>query len=511
MLQHVQQFRRDVLAIDGRNQMFMLVALALAGAIGLVSAALLIQLEELAFLLFGAPVFALAVRYPRHAVYLFVAAFPLTIGLPRGFGGIPLLRLGEVLMVVVFAAVMINGLLNHPWKLRLGPLDLGMFAIVLTGSIIPTLVVEGRRLEVGAEGFNVLVGPIKYLLVYRMIRSVVQTREHVRTIIHCLLFASTIVGLVGIGQRQNILGIDDFVRTYYMDEGTRQWISRSWLNPEAFRITSLMSNWNVAGSYLSFSIIIAIYYAQTFTNGWRWMLWLGPVIAINGLALILTGNTSSTLGLIGAIALGTLYLRRLPRGAVLLVIGAILSMIFFSNFVMLRLTEQFGGNANTGVTGNSFFTRVSLWQTQFLPVLEGNYLLGIGPELPDQIWWNTEESQYLFLLYKGGIFYLIGYLAWVGLTLWMCKRAMDSSDELARMLGLAGALVMVALLYMGISNAYATYTPPMANVWILLAIVSAASTWATNETNTTSGRTYAQPTLGPETHPDAARKQPVSL
>jgi hypothetical protein len=79
------------------------------------------------------------------------------------------------------------------------------------------------------------------------------------------------------------------------------------------------------------------------------------------------------------------------------------------------------------------------------------------------------------------------------------------------MLGLVGALLMIALLYMGISNAYATYTPPMVNVWILLAIVSAASTWATNETHSTSGRTYAQSTLGFETHPDAARKQPVSI
>jgi hypothetical protein len=511
MTQHVQQFRRDVPAILGRNQPFALVALALAGVIGLVSAALLIQLQELALVLLGIPIFALAVRYPRQAVYLFVFAFPLTIGLPRGFGGIPLLRMGEVLMVVVFAAVMINGLINHPWQLRLGPLDLGMFIIVLTGSIIPTLVVEGRRLEVGAEGFNVLVGPIKYLLVYRMVRSVVQTRAHVKTIIVTMLLSSTIVGLVGVGQRLGVLGIDEFVRTYYMDEGTRQWISRSWLNPEAFRITSLMSNWNVAGSYLAFSLVIAIYYTQTFTQGWKWTLWLGPIIAINGLALILTGNTSSTFGLILSIVLGTLYLRRLPRGAVVLVIGAILAVIFFGNFVTLRLMEQFGGNANTGVSGNSFFTRISLWQTQFLPVLEGNYLLGIGPELPEEIWWNTEESQYLFLLYKGGIFYLLGYLAWTGLTLWMCKRAMDSGDELARMLGLVGALLMIALLYMGISNAYATYTPPMVNVWILLAIVSAASTWATNETHSTSGRTYAQSTLGFETHPDAARKQPVSI
>lgn len=208
------------------------------------------------------------------------------------------------------------------------------------------------------------------------------------------------------------------------------------------------------------------------------MLWLTPIIMLNSVALAISGNFASIAGLLGSLIAATIFLRRVPRGMVPIIISVALASVVFSSFFQARISQQFNNTTGDVVLASTFTDRIQLWVDQFLPVLEGQYLLGIGPELPPEVWWSTEESQYLFLLFKGGILYLLSYLLWIVLGVRVAIRAIRTPDLLARMLGYTALCMLLALVYMGISNAYATYTASITALWIVLALASTAGLWA---------------------------------
>jgi len=451
--------------------------LAAAGFVGLFVALLLLRDERLALLLAAVPLAALAVRYPRAACYIFVVLFPLTVGIPRSRFGIPGLRLGEVLLLLACAAVVMHALLQRPWRLMFDEIDVAMLFIVLTGTIVPLLMMQARGQELTADAVNIFLGPLKYYLIYRLIRAVVQSREHVHSIIRAWFIASTVVALVAIGESLNFPGVRDFLHNNYMSESTKLYITQSWRNPVLYRATSVFDgSWNTLGSYSSFTIILAVYYGQTQQR--ISMLWLTPIIMLNSVALAISGNFASIAGLLGSLIAATIFLRRVPRGMVPIIISVALASVVFSSFFQARISQQFNNTTGDVVLASTFTDRIQLWVDQFLPVLEGQYLLGVGPELPPEVWWGTEESQYLFLLFKGGILYLLSYLLWIVLGVRVAIRAIRTPDLLARMLGYTALCMLLALVYMGISNAYATYTASITALWIVLALASTAGLWA---------------------------------
>jgi hypothetical protein len=476
-----QQIRAQQPVIDTQipNWLSWVLGLALASGCGLVAALLATEDVKFAVVLIGLPIFALGVRFPRITLYLCVFLFPLSIGMPRGLFGLPIFRPGEAILIVAFGAIMINRLFHYPWRIGFTPIDMGMFILFICGILIPLLVATWRGQQITTDNMNVLVGPIRFYMIYLMVRAVVHNKNQLKHVLHAGFAASIIVSVLGICQKYNLFGVPEFLGNYYMDASTREFLYLTWRNPDLFRITSVFNgSWNTVGSYLSFMLLTAIYYAETLRSRISLVL-ISGVIAIDGLALVLSGNVSSTSALIGGIILGSLYLRRLPKTVTPLIFGAILAAIFFSDFVALRFTQQFGSTSGDTVLASSFSYRIMLWVTEFLPALEGRWLLGVGPDLPPEVWWGTEESQYLFLLYKGGILYLIAYLLWAALAVAMCFLCMlYSSSDLARMLSIACGTIVIGLMYMGISNAYATYSAPMAHLWIMMALVSSASIWS---------------------------------
>lgn len=482
----------------------LLLGLAVATAIGVATALIALIEPRLALVLLGAPIFALMVHYPRITFYGLVILFPFTIGMPRGTAGIPILRPGEAFLVVAFGAIMLNQALSYPWRFHPTTVDMGMFLLFVTGIVVPFFVATWRGQSITTENMNVLVGPLRFYMIYLLGRAVITTRDHVRTVIHCMLGVAVVIAILAVFQKYGLFGVADFLATYFMDASVREHVYLDWRNPELFRASSVFNgSWNTLGSYMAFTLLIAIFYGEAVrtTKGFFAVCF---VIAMCGMGLILSGNVASTSALIGGIALGSLYLRRLPRTVVPLIIGAILAAIFFSEFVFLRFAQQFGSTQDT-VLASSFSDRIDLWVTEFLPALRGYEILGVGPDLPDSVWWGTEESQYLFLLYKGGIIYLAGYILWAVLAIAMCVILLRDTDRLVRMLALPTMLIIIGLLYMGISNAYATYSGPMSSLWILFALVSSAGVWSRPEVELAAVEVDA-PT--PTTQPGTLQLQP---
>jgi hypothetical protein len=397
--------------------------------------------------------------------------------MPRGTAGIPILRPAEAMLVVAFGAIILSQALTYPWRFRFTTVDMGMFVLFVSGIVIPFLVANWRGQRITTENMNVLVGPIRFYMIYLAGRAVITSREHVRAVIHCMLGVSVVIAFLAICQKYGLLGVPDFLATYFMDDGVRAYVYSAWRNPDLFRASSVFNgSWNTLGSYMAFTLLIAIFYGETVRTT-RGFLAVCLVVALCGIALILSGNVASTSALVGGIILGSLFLRRLPRTVIPLILGAILAGIFFSEFVFLRFMQQFGSTQDT-VLASSFSDRIDLWVNEFLPAPRGYEILGVGPELPDSVWWGTEESQYLFLLYKGGIIYLMGYVLWAALSIAMAVVVLKHHDQLARMLALSTMLIVIGLLYMGISNAYATYSGPMSSLWLLFVLVSSTGVWS---------------------------------
>jgi hypothetical protein len=485
--------RRDALAEWLRAWQWpaVLLGLAVATAVGVATALIALREPRLALVLLGAPIFALMVHFPRHTFYGLVVIFPLMIGMPRGTAGIPILRPAEALLVVAFGAIILSQALQYPWRFRFTTVDMGMFLLFVSGILIPFLVATWRGQRITTENMNVLVGPIRFYMIYLAGRAVITSREHVRTVIHCMLGVSVVIAFLAICQKYELFGVADVLSTYFMDASTREHIYLAWRNPDLFRASSVFNgSWNTLGSYMAFTLLIAIFYGETVRTV-KGSLAIYFVIAMCSMGLILSGNVASTSALLGGIALGSLYLRRPPRAVIPLIIGAIMAAIFFSEFISLRLMQQFGSTQDT-VLASSFSYRIDLWVTEFLPALRGYEILGVGPDLPESVWWGTEESQYLFVLYKGGVIYLIGYLLWAALSVAMCVVLLRHRDQLVRMLALPIILIVIGLMYMGISNAYATYSAPMSSLWILFAIVSSVSIWSPSNPEPARAETNAQ-------------------
>ena len=78
-----------------------------------------------------------------------------------------------------------------------------------------------------------------------------------------------------------------------------------------------------------------------------------------------------------------------------------------------RFQIQFGEVATTWIP-LTFRMRISMWRELMWPWVERYWLWGLGPYR----WgWPVEESYYMLLILKGGIFAVLSFILFIGCTL----------------------------------------------------------------------------------------------
>lgn len=123
----------------------------------------------------------------------------------------------------------------------------------------------------------------------------------------------------------------------------------------------------------------------------------------------------------------------------------------------------------------SFAFRIQLWQDLFLPAIGQHLLLGSGPAPAVLNYWSTEESQYLFVLLRGGLFYLFSYILLIGVAMATCWREIKSkSRDASYWVAIALLVILIVLNVMNVSGQYFTYVGGTQTLWMLLAIVVAS-------------------------------------
>lgn len=417
----------------------------------------------------------LVVSRPILIVYGLTLILPLVGGLARG-AVIPLLRVGQALLVLGF----ILFLLSKPsiqGKSRLTAIDLAFALFVLSEAVFPLLALYygGGHLilnqvdTLGDTPLQTLLGPIQYYLLYRIVVATVTSENQIIMIVKLSFVTSIIVSVIGILERF-VSPVEKFIQAYYPT-----YVQGPDVSLNDLRITSTLGHFSGLAAYLVFTIILAL---ACYTIGEKMKIssqLLAATTVFDSIALILTGTFSAWIGLaIGVVAVFIL-IRRLPKLFILILLGIALAALIFQTFLSTRLNAELGAGNAQGLLPQSFAFRVQLWQNLFLPAV-GKYLVfGAGPAPAVLNYWSTEESQYLFLLLRGGLVYFFSYILLTGVAITMCWQQIKSKSRNASYpVALSLLVIFIVLNVMNVSGEYFTYVGGTQTLWTLLAVVVAS-------------------------------------
>ncbi len=410
---------------------------------------------------------------PQWAAYLLAVTFPLTAGMVR-LPQLANLRPNELLLLLMVVLLLLRLVALRVPLPRFTQFDAAALALILGGTLMPIATLYGRGQSLESDILIVALGPVKNYLVFLAIRLALTHVDHIRRTGALMLLTSGIVSLIGIAQALRVSFIVHFLTTYYP---TVQVLDNA---RATIRITSVIGGWNDFAAYLCFVLLLSIAAVAARVSILPRLLFNG-VVALDMMALLITGSFTCTLGfVVGICILGLLFRKGSQMLRLLALIGVSLlgAALLFAPLIAWRLQDQFGGG-NQGIIAQSLVYRFYLWQTYFLPAIARQPILGVGLVIPASIPWPTTDSGYLDLLFSGGVVYLLCYVYFT----WSCvrgachilKRPRVGASTLTRpgavtaALAASGLAMVLILLGMNVSEAYFTYTAAASVFWMTLA------------------------------------------
>jgi len=354
---------------------------------------------------------------PVLLALLAVILVPVTSGLKRGLP-VPGLKVSEVLVVLAALVVLGFGARRFPGP-RWRAWDWAALAYCSGTAVMAFVNVAVHQTPIVGEDINTMLGPLQFLLLYRVVAAVFATEALRAVALRGLLLASLPVSILALLQ---MLGPPVFQTIAVSLSGTGIFITPGY--DPVMRATSVFPMWHPLGGYLAIVIIIAValLIQRDTTVLPRWLNVGVLALATGGLMLTLTAT------IIGGALLGVLVvgwaLKRLRFMVKWLVIGGTIAVIAFFPQIRERIDEQ---NVDTRATPNASESilpqtvqyRILVWTEQYAPALSGSWVTGYGPADPPGISWDHTESGYITLILRGGLPYLLVG----GLVVWFAWRA----------------------------------------------------------------------------------------
>ena len=441
-------------------------------------------------------VMALVGSRPVLIAYGLTLAMPLVGGMARG-AIIPYLRVGQALLVLGFILFLLARP-SYQGKDRLTAVDLAFMLFLLTEAVFPVLALyyRGETLNTaqnfqGVSAFQVLLGPVQYYLLYRIVVATVSSEKQIRMVLQLIFIASILVSLIGIMEKLNIVPVKTFLETYYPIPTPSQNYNIGYDIIDIHqRIASTLEHFSGLGAYLAFVIILALAcIAQR-------QLKISPqllivTILLDSITLILTGTFAAWIGLVIGMAIIFWLSGRVPKSAIFVLIGIGLAILIFLPFISARLDAQFGAGKTQGLIPESYAFRIKLWTELFFPAIGQHLWFGAGPTPKATTIWPSEESQYILLLIRGGLAYFFSYVLLIAVAIASCWRQIKSkSKDAIRPVAIATLTILVVINVMNVSGEYFTYAGGTQIIWTLLAIVIANGQFKTLEAANAAKRTF---------------------
>jgi peptidoglycan biosynthesis protein MviN/MurJ (putative lipid II flippase) len=377
---------------------------------------------------------------PVVATLVYVAALPLLAGMERG-ALLPQIRPNEALLVPLLAGLCARGVrsLARGDRRVLNPsrLDVAIVVFVVFGSLVPItwLLVRGIDPEP-----NDLLEPLvlwRLLAVYLIVRVTVRTAGELERVLTITLRAAAFVAVVAVVQGLGLLGApgEAVLLTF-------------WGPPEVLesgRASTTLASSLATGGYLAYNLAIAVAWWGTVrrSNNLRskGKGWLAALFLVGGLA---AGQFSAWLavalcGSVAALLTGKLglLLRRAAPVVPIAIIGAWP--------VLYGRLSEFGGAFGMP---RSWLGRIDNLTTFYLPHLgDFGFVLGVRPNSivqAPETWRDVIflESGFLWLLWVGGIPFLLAFCWMVAQAARAASRAARAEAPLAIVGGATGAALV---------------------------------------------------------------------
>lgn len=408
----------------------------------------------------------LILRSPVAGVLLVVALAPVLPGLRRGFP-VPGLRLSEILIVGVALVALVLG--DPQRRVKWRTFDWVAFAyVVLTPSLLTiNLVRLGEGLTTSAVG--TMLGPLQYFLLYRTVVTYIRTDRQKVLTLRLVLLASVPISVLAVLQVFELAGVPDLI----VNVTDREALFAGWDYSRQARATSLFPHWHLLGGYLMLVLILGTGLLLGDSLGVMRRGVLQLILASAAVALAFTGTIAPMGGAVaGALLVGWLS-GRLGRSVLWLATACLLVAIAAGPYLVQRYENQVATASGSSSAPQSIRFRVSVWQDDHLPALEGRWATGYGPELPPEVVWRFTENVYLTLLFRGGVPLLGIFVALLFFIASNANRARSAADPILSRLGSVVLATVIVLVPTQMIAPYLTFPGITHLLWVLIGLLMA--------------------------------------
>lgn len=369
-----------------------------------------------------------------------VAAFvPAVSGMARGTF-LPGFKLSEVLLIACAGVMFLR--LPRGWR-PLSGVDgaLLLFAAAGVGFAVLHGTVGGNLSPEGIlrTGFF----PAFLFATWWTASRGVEDRQDLLLVLRWVLLTSLVPAVIGVAQYLDVPGVRSVLLRLVggglmpgPGEGTA-------------RVTSLFPISHSFGGYL---IVPAVLAAILLLRGDRDVLrrrWLFVVLMVDMAAIVLAVTVTMLAWVPFAVLAGAALARRLTRAVVLLSVAGALALVFFSDALEARLTEQTTVTRNTtdSAVPQTLQYRILVWQRDYIPLLARAAAVGFGTDTPESVLFESTENQYVTLVLRGGVGLLLAAalaLGAIAVRAWRQSRVPGGGEQAAAMTILAILLFLPA-------------------------------------------------------------------
>ena len=339
---------------------------------------------------------------PLAAAIAVVAFVPALSGLARGLG-VPQLKLSEVLLLLATALLVLR---RPELGQRFRAVDWGLLVFAVAGAGFAAVhVLSG----VSDAGTFVRVGlqPAMLFMIWWTASRSTRSEQDLRVVLRWLLCVSVVPAALTVLQSLDAPGV-------------RALLIRLTAGPSlpepgfegAIRATGPFPIWHSLAAYLL--PVIAVGVVLLLRRDRMVLPWpaLMTVLLLAVAALVLSLTMTVIAWAAVTVLVVALLQRRLLEAMALLVVAAAVSGVLFAAPISARIEQQFAPrDSATSEAPATIAYRLEVWQRDFLPLMERAVPYGIGNELPESVLFQNTENQYISLMLRGGILFLLSGLA----------------------------------------------------------------------------------------------------
>lgn len=429
-------------------------------------------------------------RYPPIAGYVMIGFAPTIVGFERG-QVLPVLRPNEALLfflagVLVVRWIVRGGRLN----VRMWSLDVAMVLMVVAGFLLPLVVQVVRNNPLHIDDVLYAFVFVRLLILYFLFRSTIQTTRQVKIVLGVSLSVASLMGLFGTVGALNVAGLGEWLNATFSPASNFTYSQG--------RGMGLIGNPIGYGVYEAIHAVVAIALLLYKQQPRRWLAAAAVCCTIGLFGSAQFGPLLAFVAGAVSLAVATKNVRVVMRWAlpILLVVSVVIVPLFGQRLDRLDgialsserreqiqqdvALESQGRELYLANPGSSWDVRLYNLRVLFLPEFKSpsHWVWGVSPQArvlapPTGRSFAWIESGILWLFWTGGVPLVFGWHALLATALWVSRRLVRGSGELAAAVGAATFSVVVIVAVAQLFDPHVTLRGTVDVFYPLLAITVA--------------------------------------